>query len=164
MMTQNARTIAQQQELIHKLSWNDAFGCHTRAGFEHMVWPQIAARTRYILYFDINGMHALNESFGSYGPVDEMIKTVLGNVRSTDYACGQVKSGDEFLVALVESEDRQTLDPEGLRDRLIAEFAKVGMSAMFSIVPVRSTDLMENLLPAIEDVYEQKKARGSTSR
>lgn len=160
MMSNNARLLAQQQELIHKLAWNDAFGCHTRAGFEHVVWPQIAAKTRYLLYFDINGMHALNESFGGYGPVDDMIKQVLSTVRSTDYACGQVKSGDEFLLALVESGDRTELDPEGLRDRLIAEFARHGMSAMFAIVEVKSTDLLENLLPAIDEVYEQKKARG----
>jgi hypothetical protein len=161
MMTENARLIAQQQELIHKLSWNDGFGCHTRAGFEFVVWPKIASRTRYLVFLDINGMHALNESFGSYGPVDAMIKQVLSTVRSTDYACGQVKSGDEFCLALVESDERPILDPEGLVKRLTDEFAKHGMSAMYGIVPVLSTDLMENLLPAIDQVYEQKKARGT---
>jgi GGDEF domain-containing protein len=160
MMTDNARIIAHQQELIHKLSWNAGFGCHTRAGFEHVVWPEIAHRARWLLFFDINGMHALNEKLGGYEPVDAMIKQVLSVIRTTDYVCGQVKSGDEFTVALTETEERAALDPEGLRDRLIQELAKHGMSAMFAIVPVRSKDLMENLIPAIDQVYEQKKARG----
>lgn len=164
MMTQNQRIIAQQQELIHRLSWNNSFGCHTRAGFEHVVWPEIASRARYLIFFDINGMHALNEQYGSYEPVDAMIKKVLSTVRSTDYACGQVKSGDEFCIALVESENRAKLDPEGMVRRLSEEFAKHGMSAMYAIAEVKSTDLMENLLPAIESVCQQKKARGSTSR
>src|SRR5690242_20388054 len=100
MMTHSARPIAQQEELIHKLAWNDGFGCHTRAGFEHMVWPEIASKARWIVYFDVNGMHALNETFGSYEPVDAMIKQVLTSIRSTDYVAGQWKSGDEFLICL----------------------------------------------------------------
>ena len=160
MMTENKRLIAQQQKIIHKLSWNEGFGCHTRAGFEHVIWPLIAHRTRFLIFFDINGMHALNESHGSYGPVDAMIKQVLSVVRTTDYVCGQVKSGDEFVIALTEDDARPSVDPEGLRDRLVQEFARHGMSAMFAIVPVKGTDLVENLTPAIDQVYEQKKTRG----
>src|SRR5690348_10393890 len=99
MMTENKRIIAYQQELIHKLSWNDGFGCHTRAGLVHVVWPDIGRHTRSLLVFVINGMHALIEKLGGDEPVDAMIMQVLAVVRSTDYVCGQVKSGDEFTDA-----------------------------------------------------------------
>jgi GGDEF domain-containing protein len=160
MMTSNQRTIAKQEELIHKLAWNDGFGCHTRKGFEHVIWPSIAATAQYIIYFDIDGMHALNESFGSYEPVDAMIRQVLHAVRSSDYVAGQWKSGDEFLICLTQNQNHNPLDPEGLVKRLTEEFAKVGMTATFAIVPVKGTDLLENVQPAVEKVYELKKARG----
>jgi GGDEF domain-containing protein len=164
MMTQNQQTIAAQQALIHKLAWNDGFGCHTRKGFEHVVWPGIAAKARSIVYFDIDGMHALNEKFGSYEPVDAMIRKVLSSVRSSDFVAGQWKSGDEFLICLTENDKHNTLDPEGLVRRLTEEFAKVGMSATFAIVPVKSTDLLENVQPAVDQVYEAKKSRGHAAR
>ena len=150
----------QLEELVHKLAWNDAFGCHTRAGFEKMIWPEIAPRARWLVYFDINGMHALNESFGDYAQVDAMIKQVLGVVRKTDYVCGQFKSGDEFVIAITENDQRAVLDPKGLVDRLTEELKKVGMSAMFATVQVKSMDLVENVQPAVDQVYAAKKARG----
>jgi GGDEF domain-containing protein len=162
MMTENRRIIAQQEQLINKLSWNDGFGCHTRKGFEHVVWPNIASRARAIIYFDIDGMHALNEHFGSYEPVDAMIRQVLSSVRSSDHVAGQWKSGDEFLICLTENDLHNPLNPEGLVKRLTEEFAKVGMSATFAIVPVKSTDLAENIQPAVDLVYEAKRARGSS--
>jgi hypothetical protein len=159
-MSNNQRILNQKDELINKLAWNDGFGCHTRKGFEHVIWPDIASRARFIVYFDIDGMHALNEQFGSYEPVDAMIRKVLSAVRSSDYVAGQWKSGDEFLLCLTENESHNKLDPDGLVRRLTDEFAKVGMSATFAIADVRSTDLVENVQPAVDRVYELKKARG----
>jgi len=112
------------QVLVEKLSWNDGFGCYTRAGFEKLVWPMIADQARWIIYFDVDGMHSLNESFGGYDRVDAMIKDVLHIVRSTDYVAGQWKSGDEFLVCMTENLARGPLDPEGLQERLIDALAK----------------------------------------
>ena len=163
MMTDNARIIAYQQELIHKLSWNASMGCHTRAGFEHVVWPEIASRARWLVYFDIDGMHALNEKMGGYAPVDAMIRQVLAAVRASDYVGGQLNSGDEFLICVTASDQRPEPDlvtAEGLVDRLVFEFAKLGMSATFAIVPVKSTDLAENVQPAVDQVLDAKKARG----
>jgi FOG: GGDEF domain len=148
------------KELVHKLSWNDGFGCYTRAGFEQLVWPMIRDRARWILYFDLDNIHALNESFGSYEPVDRMVKQVLSTVRSTDYVAGQYKSGDEFLVCITESDARGTLNPEGMQERLIVELAKHGISATFAIVPVTSLDLATNVKPAVDMVYAVKKQRG----
>lgn len=160
MMTNNQKLFAQQQELIHQLAWNDAFGCYNRKGFEKMRWPEIAAEARWIIYFDIDGMHALNEAHGGYEPVDAMIRQVLSSVRSTDYVAAQWKSGDEFLICLKENDERAKLDPEGMVKRLTEEFAKLAISATFAIVPVKSTNLLENVQPAVDQVFAAKKARG----
>jgi hypothetical protein len=162
MMTNNQRVIAAQRIMIDDLSWNDGFGCYNRKGFEKMKWPEIAARARFIVYFDIDGMHELNEAHGGYEPVDAMIRQVLASVRSSDYVAGQWKSGDEFLICITENEKRDSMDPEGMIQRLTEEFAKVGMSATFAFVPVKSTDLLENVQPAVDKVYELKKARGAS--
>ena len=147
-------------DLTGSLAWNDAFGCFTRAGFEKLVWPQIGEKAEWIIYFDINGMHALNELHGSYDPVDAMIKNVLAVTRATDFVAGQWKSGDEFLVCVTQADDRAPVDPQGMVNRLAAEMQKQGLSATFAIVPVVSWKLAENVEPAIREVYAAKKARG----
>lgn len=162
MMTENKRIIAEQKELIHKLAWNKAYGCHTRPGFEHIIWPEIAHKARWFIYFDIDGMHALNDFYGSYDPVDAMIKQALSILRSTDYVAGQWKSGDEFLVCLMETEERPVVDPEGLLKRLVESFAAQGLGITATIVKVLSKDLKENVDPAVDKVYEMKKAKGVT--
>lgn len=160
MLTPHQRRIIELETLLHKISWNAGFGCHNRQGFEHMIWPDIATEARWIIYFDIDGMHALNEKHGGYEPVDAMIRSVLSSVRSSDYLAAQWKSGDEFLVCLTENKEHAPLDPEGLVRRLNEEFARHGMSATFAVVPVKSTDLLENIQPAVDRVYEIKKQRG----
>lgn len=160
MMTKNARTIAQQQELIHKLGWNENMGCHTKLGFEHVVWPEKKGDVRYFIFFDVDGVHALNEKHGSYAVFDAMIKQVLSTVRSTDAIAGQVNSGDEFLVCLIETPDRAAPKPEAVVERLTAELAKHGLTAIFAVREVKSPSLWENVKPAIEEVLAAKKARG----
>jgi GGDEF domain-containing protein len=164
MMSQNQRLIAELTEKLHRVSWNKALGCYTRNGFEEVIWPDIAASARWIVYFDINHLHQMNELYDSFAPVNAMIKQVLSIVRKTDHVAGQVNSGDEFLVVLTETETRKVLDPEGLQERIIAEMKTVGMTATFAIVAVTSQDLMENLKPAIAQVKAAKKARGIEAR
>jgi hypothetical protein len=160
MMTNNARIIAQQQELIHRLSWNDAMGCHTKLGFEHVIWPAIKHIARHIVYFDVDGVHAINEQAGSYDVFDAKIKQVLSAVRSTDAVAGQLNSGDEFYLCLVDAPDRATPDPDGLVKRLTDELAKQGLTAIFAVTAVTSSILRENLQPAADQVLAAKKARG----
>ena len=160
MMTNNARIITQQQELIHKLAWDEAYGCHTRSGFEHMIWPEIAHKAKYIVFFDVDGVHAINEKHGSYDAFDAMVKQVISTVRSTDIVAGRWNSGDELVLCMVESEDRKSLDPKGLVNRLTEEFAKHGLTAMFAIRDVKSLVLKENVKPAADEVLAAKKARG----
>jgi GGDEF domain-containing protein len=168
MFPEKERTPEESQELIRALAWNDAFGCYTRAGFEKLVWPEIAQRAKWIIYFDVDGMHDLNEAHSGYEFADVLIKQVFGILRLTDYVAGQFKSGDEFLICLVDgdqqlplSNQRESLDPQGMMERLIIELKKQGMTATFAIVPVISRDLATNVKPAVDQVYAAKKARGA---
>lgn len=155
--------VAKLEALCHDLAWNDKFGCHNRRGFELLIWPEIAARARFLVYFDIDHLHELNEQYDSYAPVDDMIKQALSIVRKTDYVCGQFLSGDEFILALTETKERPTPDravAEGLKARLVESLARHGMSATFAITEVKSWDLNENLEAAVAEVKAAKKARG----
>ena len=165
MMTEKARIIAEQQNLIHKLAWDEDYGCHNRKGFELLVWPDIKSRARWLVFFDLDFLHDLNDKMGGYGPVNVMIKQVLGVVRSSDHTACRWQSGDEMLVAITETETRNADDisvAEGMVKRLQEALAAQGMSATFAIVPVKNTDLVENVTPAVEKVFELKRARGVT--
>jgi GGDEF domain-containing protein len=157
----------QLEELVQSLAWNDGFGCYTRPGFEKTVWTRIATEAKWIIYFDIDDMHYLNEAFGSYDPVDAMLHKVLGVVRETDYVAGQWKSGDEFLVCITEDGSREVqTDPYAMVERLKDELNKQGMSATFAVVPVTSLQLSVNVKPAIDKVYAAKShgQRGSVQK
>src|SRR5690349_22774758 len=150
---------SQLQSLVERLAWNHSFGCYTKNGFAFYIWPEIAPRVEWILFFDLDHLHELNSKFDSYAPVDEMIKKVLSIVRDTDYTAGQLNSGDEFLICLT-NERGKSSDPEGLKKRLIEEMGKFGMSATFSIVPVSTWDLEEAVAPAVAEVKRLKAERG----
>ena len=160
MMTPNQQKIARQQELIHKLSWNEAMGCNTSLGLEHVVWPDKAHQTRFVVFFDVDGVHDLNQKHGTYDAFDAMIKKVLSTVRSSDVVARQWNSSDEFLVCMIESPGRPTPTPEGLVNRLTEELAKHGLTAIFESEEVKSSILKENVKPAADRVLKAKRARG----
>lgn len=164
MLVDNILDIYSPQELkalAKRLAWNPGFGCYTRLGFETLVWPAIRENARYIVFFDVDGVHHLNEKFNGYEVVDTMIRTVFESLRSTDYVAGQLKSGDEFMIVLCDDNRRDHLDPHGLVNRLIKELKRHGLTATFAVVQVTSPDLATNVKPAVEEVYAAKKARGS---
>lgn len=170
MFPKKERTKRELDSLVHTLAWNDAFGCFTRAGFEKMIWPEIADEARWIIYFDLDNVHALNEKYGGYDHVDAMVRNTLTILRLTDYVAGQWKSGDEFLICLTASDEeskgsqRESLNPQRMMERLMQELNKQGMSATFAIVPVISRDLATNMKPAIDQVYAGKKNNPRVSR
>jgi GGDEF domain-containing protein len=157
-MNINELSKEQLHALVQALAINDGFGCYTRAGFEKYIWPQIATRAKWIIYFDVDGMHNLNEAYGGYEAVDAMLRQVLSVVRATDYVAGQWKSGDEFLIALIERDQNVPCDPQGMVDRLMDALRLQGLSATFAIVPVFSKDLAVNVKPAVDRVYLAKKS------
>src|SRR5688572_12592403 len=101
-------------ELVVDLAWNDAFRCFTRAGFEQLIWPRIAQEADWLVYFDVDSVHELNETHGPYDVFDAMMKEVLSIVRNSDYVAGQLKSGHEFLLCITDSDDRAPVDPGGI--------------------------------------------------
>lgn len=170
MMTQNARIIAHQQELIHKLSWNNAMGCYTRKGLEHVIWPERCSQAVWLVYFDVDGVHALNKKHRTYAVFDAKIKKVLDAVRSTDVVAGQWNSGDEFLVCMMvdpgqdqtQLDRRQRMDAQGMVDRLITELAAQDLTAVFAIIEVTSYNLEELVKPAADHVLDVKQQRGES--
>lgn len=168
MMTEKSRIIAQQQALIHRLSWNQGYGCYTQAGFAAMKWPEVAHLARWIVFFDVNGVHAINEAHGSYEAFNAMMRDVFSHLRSTDVVAGQRNSGDEFVVCILESQDeaqdkqRKEIDPEQMVARLKELLAVHGLTAMFAIREVKSQYLEDSLKPAADEVLAAKKARGVT--
>jgi len=166
MMTKNQQLLAQKDELIARLSWHHGYGCYNKAGFAEVIWPEIAHIAKWIVYFDVDGVHDINEKHETYDVFDAMMKDVFSTLRRTDQIGAQVKSGDEFLVCMTESisddqmERRQNVDPEILKDKLIQALAKHGLTAHFLIVPVKSLLLEENIKPAADEVLRLKKARG----
>lgn len=148
-----------KDELIHlakELSWNDEYGCYTRSGFRKMIWPSIAEQSRWLIYFDIDGMGELN-SLHTHAGVNAMIKKSL-SIRASDYMTGQRYSGDEFFVCVTDDPERGTTDPLQLAVRLKEALRDNGLSATFAIAPVISDDLMVNLEPAVQ-LVEQAKER-----
>jgi len=170
MFPQKERSKNESDELIRALAWNDEFGCYTRQGFKKAVWPTIAEDARWIIYFDVDGVHNINATNKGYEAFDAMMKQALATLRLTDYVAAQWKSGDEFLVCLTEtkhsavSDQRETLNPEAMMERLIDALKKQGLTATFAIVPVISPDLAANVKPAVDQVYEIKNSRPSEPR
>lgn len=167
MFPQKERTPEEKDALIRALAWNDAFGCYSKNGFKKVIWPEIAEDARWIIYFDVDGVHDINAANNGYDAFDAMMREVLSILRLTDYVAGQLNSGDEFMICLVEkksqqpAELRQAIDPQAMMQRLIDELKRQGLTATFAIVPVVSPDLDVNLKPAIQEVFLAKKARGS---
>lgn len=166
MMTNNKRIFAQQEELIHKLAWYQNYGCFNRGGLEYVKWPEKAHKAKWIVYFDVDGVHEINEKHGTYDAFNGMIKDVLSKFRRDDIFAALYNSGDEFVLCITEepagvgNERRQAIDPEKVVERLTEELARHGLSAIFAIEPVKSLLLDENIKPVADRVLEAKKARG----
>jgi GGDEF domain-containing protein len=163
MMSNSQRRIAELEEKLHQACWDEDYGCHNRKGLELLVWPEVKTRARWLVFFDLDHLHDLNTKMGGYTPVNAMISQVLSVVRSSDHKACRWQSGDELLIVITETDTRKADDisvAEGMVRRLQEAFAALGMSATFAIAPVKSTDLAENVAPAVDKVFEAKKARG----
>lgn len=150
-------------DLVKELSWNDGFGCYTRAGFEKTIWPQIQSKAKYIIFFDIDEMGELNDKHG-YEGVNELIKNSL-SLRVSDFMAGQWFSGDEFIICITDNDPERPYEsnPVEFACRLAEIFMENGVSATFSVAPVISEDLYTNVAPAHHQVQEAKRIsrRGS---
>jgi GGDEF domain-containing protein len=150
--------------LVKALAWNDGYGCYTRQGFEKLIWPSIAEKAKWIIFFDIDHMHDLNEQHG-YEGVNAIIKKSLA-MRESDFMAGQWFSGDEFIVCITDDDaSRDVSNPIEFCMRLSRIFQENGAPSTFAIAPVTSNDLMTNVTPAHQLCQDakQKNNRGSIS-
>lgn len=162
-MTNNLNT-QQLEELVQSLAWNDEYGCYTRAGFEKIIWPQIAPKAQWIAYFDIDDMGKLNEVYTHAG-VNAIIKKCI-TMRASDFMTGQRYSGDEFIIVITDDvPGRRESNPIELCLRLAEAMRENGISATFAIAPVISDSLVENVEPAVKlvEVAKKENRRGSIS-
>jgi hypothetical protein len=153
MMT-NEVTKQQLEDLVAALSWNDGYGCYTRAGFEKLIWPRIADKARWIIFLDVDDMHGLNSTHG-YEGVNAIIKKSM-DMRASDVMAGQWFSGDEFIICIADAPGRQEPNPIEFAARLSETFLANGASATFAIAPVTSKDLFANVTPAHQLCQEAK--------
>lgn len=150
------------QKQNQSLAWNDEYGCYTRRGFEKLLWPQISTAATYIVFFDIDDMHGLNDKHG-YDGMNELIKESL-SMRESDFMAGQWFSGDEFVVCITDKDPhRRESNPIEFAARLQEIFMENGVPATFAVAPVISEDLYTNVSPAHHLVQEAKRngRRGS---
>lgn len=156
-------TTPELQKLVHDLAWNEGYGCYTRAGFEKLIWPQIQAKAKWLIFFDVDDMHRLNDQHG-YDGVNELIKKSLA-MRASDFVAGQWFSGDEFVLCITDDPHRGDSNPIEFALRLAEIFFANGVSATFAIAPVTSDDLYTNVTPAHQVVQETKRhnKRGTIS-
>ena len=118
----------QLRNLIKELAWNDDYGCFTRAGFEKVVWDQIAHKARWLIFFDVDFMHELNDRHG-YDGVNAIIKKSLP-LRESDFKAGQWFSGDEFIVCITDDDpSRDVSNPMEFAIRLAEIFRANGAPA-----------------------------------
>ena len=149
------------EELIQALAWNQEYGCYTRAGFEEIIWPAIANKARWVIYFDIDEMRLLN-AVHTHAGVNALIKKSLA-MRESDYVAGQRYSGDEFIVVITDDDPgRRASNPIELCARLAEFLRENGLSATFAGAPVLSDDLAENVEPAVKlvEIAKAENKRG----
>ena len=154
----------QLEELVKALAWNDEYGCYTRAGFEKIIWPQIAPKAQWFAYCDIDDMGRLNEVYTHAG-VNALIKKCL-TTRTSDFVTGQRYSGDEFIIVITDdAHGRRESNPIEFCLRLSEAMRENGISATFAIAPVISDSLVENVEPAVKlvEVAKKENRRGSIS-
>lgn len=148
------RTQQELEELVEKLKWNDELGCYTRQAFNHLIWPEIADETEWLILFDVDKMKSLNDR-GGWDKTSAIIKDSI-QMRSSDFVCGQLLSGDEFIVALAKNKERTETHPDAFCKRILANFQSHDASATFAYIRVRSSDLSENLSPLNDAVKDAK--------
>lgn len=133
---------------MRELLIDPAYGCGTRRALER-TWRGQGV----VLFFDIDGMKALNDAHG-YAGVDQRIREALAaSCRKGEAVAYRWASGDEFAVTLPD-----VVTAVRVRDRLILSLGVREMSAMYGIAPAQRS-LVATVTVASDQVQMQKRAR-----
>lgn len=96
------KQLAQQQVEMDRLSVNPNFGCYVRGAMEMQVGRRVQDGVPLALIaLDVAGMGRANSLKGESWVNEQItlaIKHMRATLRSTDQICGQLNSGDEFIV------------------------------------------------------------------
>ena len=153
--------LKQENELLKS---DPAYGGLSAAGLR-VEFRSITDPDLFVIGLDLDGIHALNESFGSYEPVDKIIHAAFSDFdfRSDDMTIenlvlfGRHKSGDEIAFII-------RGNPEGFIQRLYTALNKHGLSGIADFELIQDHDLESALVCAFEKVVAAKSLRGKVSR
>jgi hypothetical protein len=131
------------------LKQDSAYGILTRPALE--IEYRKLDEDAWLIFIDMDQIHALNEKYESYEPVDKMIRRAF-QARAKDFIlAGRWKSGDE-IVFIVRT------DPDGFIFRLQHSLKKFGLSATCNAQKIKGNDLVGAAQRAVRIVYAAKKA------
>jgi len=129
-------------EVLQQYRTDRAYGCYTRNCLELEIWPDVAGRVRYVVFCDIDQMHAANDAYG-YAVVDGKIRRAI-NGREADIVVARWYSGDELVFLILDGQ--RMGDPIKFAGRIQARFLKEGLSATFGITQVQAGDLAPQMV------------------
>ena len=117
------REIAELQQKVHELGWDDCFGVYTRAAFHQMCATQPRGG-RILVFLDFDRIHELNQLL-SYDEVNRRIKQLFQEgLRKSDLV-GRHFSGDEITILL----DTDEIDAgKAVMSKLEARATALGLS------------------------------------
>lgn len=145
--------LARCQELEaenRRLAIAPSFNVLTRAATE-IKWEKVNKENKAFVFFDIDNLHALNESLG-YDEVNRRIDEGLSGFRRSELL-GLVFSGDEFACVINRVEVWSAIS------RVRREMADLGITFTAAICPIVS-DSFESHYQATKAVVTKLKSKG----
>lgn len=147
-----------------ELKADPAYGGLSPAGLR-VEFRNITGEDLFVIGLDLDGIHHLNESLGSYEATDKIIHAAFSDFefRSDDLIIenlvlfGRHKSGDEIAFVI-------RGNPEGFIHRLYVALNKHGLSGIADFEPIQGHDLESALIRVFDKVVAAKSLRGTSSR
>lgn len=140
------RELSDMRVLVSALSTDPRYGITTSSAIPFEL-PRVASAARFVVFIDLDNMHAANEKHG-YSVVDGKIKRAV-HVRHTDCLLrARWFSGDEIVFVLAG-------DPQGFCDRLAACLKNEGLSATMAYT--RFTGDIDRDVKKVADLVQQAK-------
>lgn len=162
------RLVATEEELRDLITRDALTGCRNRRFFDDVIGRELARHRRYniplsLLFIDVDQFKIINDNLG-HEAGDQVLQRVAGflaqKIREADYVFRW--GGDEFLVLMscrVQQAERKAAE-------LKAAFqishtaglpAGVGLSIGCAEVPLGTSDVMEAVREADEEMYRDKR-------
>jgi hypothetical protein len=156
--TQLLAQIEQLQQENELLRVDPGFGILTRGGLE-LEYRKLDNPDQYVVFLDLDHIHALNELHKSQEPVDKMVRAAFALRHEDLVISGKWKSGDEIAFIV-------RADPEGFIHRLLESLKANDLSGTAAAEKIVDGDLKAAVERASQKVYtaKSKNQRGQIVR